>query len=185
MASDITPQNCRTKQALLFVLLNPELKAAFHVFCKQQHCDENVIVWEVINSLKTATDVDRLLIGNELIDKYIGPAAVMEVNVDPRTKADVLDGLSAGFLPATVCDKWQATLEKEMAGDIMPRFVASAAWKALTQPPVPSPSPPISHERLSVLQRIATWKARGVRPSTASDSAYDRLRLLQVRVCCL
>jgi hypothetical protein len=144
-------------------------------------------MWDVINGLRAATDVDRLLIGNDIMEKYIGPCAVMEVNVDPGTKADILDGLSSGFLPPTVCDKWQATLEKEMAGDIMPRFVASPAWKSRTQPlPPPSVAAVVplisSHERQSVLQRIATWKSRGAGPSTSSDRAYDRLRFLQARV---
>ena len=67
---DITAENCRTRQALLFILGNPETQHMFLRFCKSQHCEENVMVWVAIQGFREAASAaGRLLLAQDIIRK--------------------------------------------------------------------------------------------------------------------
>ena len=71
--SEITPENCRTRPALMFVLHSEELYPLFVTFCKQQHSEENVLVWATIRRFKEATEEGRLLVAQEIIRRVRSP----------------------------------------------------------------------------------------------------------------
>jgi hypothetical protein len=158
---DITAQNCRSKPALLFVLGNPDTLASFIAFATSQHCQENVLVWSAIKTFRDASTrepesllprakeiVDRVRIVSPQVAsslccvlnpvaalpqilQYIGPNCELEVNLDAASKAALVARVAANEADVSMFDKLQAVLEKEMAGDLLPRFVKSPAWAAL------------------------------------------------------
>jgi Regulator of G protein signaling domain len=63
--------------------------------------------------------------------QYIGPNCELEVNLDAASKAMLVAKVASNEADISMFDKLQAVLEKEMAGDLLPRFVKSPAWAAL------------------------------------------------------
>lgn len=66
--------------------------------------------------------------------QYIGPECEHEVNLDARSKAGLIAAVASGDITPSLFDKVAAVLEKEMAGDMLPRFISSPFWRAVVEP---------------------------------------------------
>jgi hypothetical protein len=94
------------------------------------------------------------------VPQFIGPECELEVSLDAQSKSALVAKVTSNDFPPDLFDSVVVTVEKELAGDVLPRFVKSAAWRALlaaagsvkqaavppTLPPplvtAPTPSPP-------------------------------------------
>lgn len=66
--------------------------------------------------------------------QYFGPDAQLEVNLDEKSKAALALTVASGEITHTLFEPMIARAEKEMAGDILPRFIKSPAWRTLCDP---------------------------------------------------
>jgi hypothetical protein len=73
-----------------------------------------------------------------------------EVSVPSALKVAVL---SSDVRPG-MFDDVQAVLEKEMAGDILPRFIKSPAWTAVLHPVSPPQTPEVPHRQVAVASPV-------------------------------
>lgn len=61
------------------------------------------------------------------------------------SKAALIAAATKNALTTTTFDTCEAMLEKEMAGDILPRYIKSPAWQAVLHGgAAPAPVPPVS-----------------------------------------
>lgn len=69
---DVSASNCRSRAALMCVLSHSRALTAFLQFCKQQHCEENLLAWMDVSAFKRAPASGRLTIAQSFADKVGG-----------------------------------------------------------------------------------------------------------------
>ncbi len=110
--------------------------------------------------------------------QFILPGCEHEVNLDAASIATLKAQLEAGDVPATAFDKLYAAIEKELAGDVMPRFVTSALWTSVCHPVEAAAAVPPSvtpHQR-SAPRPSPVVPTRSARSPSSERSVYlDRL----------
>lgn len=89
----------------------------------------------------------------DCVVQFLGPECEMEVNIDAKSAGALGARIACGDVSVDMYDALIATVEKEMAGDALPRFVKSDVWKALVAAsPAASPAPtPVRCVRICVL----------------------------------
>ena len=99
--------------------------------------------------------------------QYIGPDCELEVNLDARSKAALIAAVASGHTEPSLFDKVASVLEKEMAGDMLPRFIASPFWRAVVEP---------------LRKSSGDGVGNGRKRSASEERTQGRLSLLRVRV---
>ncbi len=56
----------------------------------------------------------------------------LEVNLDSRTRSVLVKRVREGAVDVTTFDSLQATAEKQMIGDSLPRYLKSDEWKSFS-----------------------------------------------------
>lgn len=81
--------------------------------------------------------------------QYFTPGSGTEVNIDGATRAALSARIASGYADPHMFDSVAEVCEKELAGDVMPKFVKSGEWRALCgmdplmgTPLLPAPTPP-------------------------------------------
>ena len=102
--------------------------------------------------------------------QFLAPQCEQEINIDAASKASLLARITSGDVPADTFDRLLAIIEKELAGDVMPRFVSSKYWKDL-----PNGASTPAHQQLPQPVKPAVQIVAATASPTRSHSAEKAL----------
>ena len=112
---------------MLKIVRSEELKELFGMFCEQELCDENFLLWKDVEEYRNIEDDRaRRLRFNEMFAKYVSEESHMEANMSGSDRASLHAAkISKSAPPADVFDNLQMTVWVEMSTELLPRFARS------------------------------------------------------------
>lgn len=118
------------------VLQNQQSVRQFRRFLEQQHCSENLLLWEEIEHFRRLPSYQIVLrTAKKIYDKYLNPAnarvAIAVPLADPRRRQRVLDQLETAAVSRTTFDEIAHECFEVLRNTVVPDFLDSRIFMTL------------------------------------------------------
>uniref|UniRef100_A0A0N4ZNJ1 RGS domain-containing protein n=1 Tax=Parastrongyloides trichosuri TaxID=131310 RepID=A0A0N4ZNJ1_PARTI len=108
-----------------FKILNDNIsKDLFMKYLTEQYCKENLVFYLSVNEYRNIEKKSkRVLMARHIIGKHLNEDSEEQINIDSKTKLEILTISSDKTYPKDLFDNAQSQIEDMLKFDLMPRFM--------------------------------------------------------------
>jgi hypothetical protein len=130
----LSPRDVKESKVSLLqlVLNNQKSHDLFSHFADEQHCLENVMLWDSMNQYKRCKDEEmKRILAGKIYEAFLCDTPELECNLTERVKTNVKNQIEKGLYNNTLFEDIEFEIEVCL-GDVLNRFVQTQEYKLFT-----------------------------------------------------